>query len=165
MIEAQKAILYEGVVFVIVKGGEIDDDGHYTITVKPVSHIAGKNMLKEELKTTENPYLSVANWFCAMKRLTHSNLSYVRTAKGEDGALVIHKLVEKDGYNIMTVVEVLNFSLTDSFWTDYLLTLTRIRDRSRNGQLKFENVKASMEIAKKKQFKKKKIESSYDELD
>lgn len=64
-----------------------------------------------------------------------------------DSCSVIDKLVRLDGYMIGEVVLVLKNTFKDSFWSENIISLRGLRNKSKNGQMKFQN--AAVKLLKK----------------
>ena len=67
----------------------------------------------------------------------------------KSGVDVIDKLVRIDKFELNTIKKVLTWASKDDFWKDQLFTLGGLRNRSKNGELKFENMYAKFKGADK----------------
>ncbi len=80
----------------------------------------------------------IASTFIFRKKLTFSNLKYVREASVDEGAVEIWKLHNKNKYSFDDIEKALHLSHNDEFWRRNLLTLKGLRQKCRNGMTKFE---------------------------
>ena len=62
---------------------------------------------------------------------------------------LLYKLITLDGYNSDDINKALNWAINDDFWASRTLTLTTLRNRSKNGNTKFTNLYLSYKGAVK----------------
>ena len=62
---------------------------------------------------------------------------------------LLYKLISKDGYSADDINKALNWAINDDFWASRTLTLTTLRNRSKNGNTKFTNLYLSYKGAVK----------------
>ena len=62
---------------------------------------------------------------------------------------ILYKLITKDSYNTDDINKALNWAINDDFWASKTLTLTTLRNRSKNGNTKFTNLYLSYKGATK----------------
>jgi len=102
----------------------------------------GKNkerILKGNHKFSEDHY-RIAKEFHDLKSKTHGNLNAITNANLESWANEVRKLEEIDGKNLELIERVLSFALSDSFWINNLQSLQGIRNKNKDGILKFEMI-------------------------
>ena len=61
-----------------------------------------------------------------------------------EGAKALEMVCRIDGESIENVEELLDFVLTDDFWRDQVISLSRIRKKAENGNSKYFNIKNKM---------------------
>lgn len=73
---------------------------------------------------------AVCEWFHYCKLKTHAKLPSVRNMNLERGIDAITKLMSIDGQDINDIILVLNFSLSDNFWKNNILTVGQLRAKN-----------------------------------
>lgn len=113
--------------------------------------LGNKDILKECInKHPQNYEFCIAKWFIIQKLITHSNYKSVRKADPIKQKEHIRKMIKLDKVDPSEVIDILHFALTDNFWKDNLLTLSALRTRSKNGLMKWENIRKSLLQARKR---------------
>ena len=62
---------------------------------------------------------------------------------------LLNKLITKDGYTTEDIKNALNWGINDDYWASKILTLTTLRNKSKNGNTKFTNLYLSYKGAVK----------------
>ena len=104
----------------------------------------GNLQRKKEIKYIPQNFLDISERFLKSQKSRHQNLVKITDKKIRDGADTLEKLVRIDGYDLEQIIlPALRWAVEDSFWTKNILSLASLRNQSRNGEMKFQNILAA----------------------
>jgi len=107
--------------------------------------------ITNNIKGQNLEYIKIVNNFIEKKLTdeTFKNSLYLKNTDVQAWVLEIDRLVRLDKHTQDTIIEVLEFSLYNPFWSNQIVSLLNIRKKSkRNGLSKFENCRLSLETEK-----------------
>jgi hypothetical protein len=83
-------------------------------------------------------------WFVDCKVTDYPNLPSIKRQNEDLTLNTIRLLIEKDGFDIVTIIQVLNHSLNDEYYCANVLSIANVRKKWKNGLTAFESVAKSL---------------------
>ncbi len=125
-------------------------DGHVEST-RTRTETSSETTTKKEY-TPSDEVKDILGFFTNECNRTHNpfNDEIKRAFNEKKWGEVIDKLMRIDGYSSFEIKDVLRFALSDDFWISNLRSLASLRNKGKNGLMKFNNIRAKMLTEQKK---------------